>query len=411
VLNVLNRCLVQCAISGLATSFSYSQPMFIDLGTLPGFDTSMANAISDDGLVVVGECGPYLSKRAFRWTAATGMQDLGLAPNAIDATAIDVNSDGTVVCGTLKSGAPGNPPRAFRWSGTTGMQELIGPYYFSQAFGMSPDGSILTGNSAGVVSYRWLEPTGMVPFSLCSATESIGLGISDEGVIVGASKCLEGPWPLPLKNIWRAYRWNDGLLGDFLPTLDDPWPLSYHRHAQALACSHDGQVIVGWSESKNGVRAVRWNPSGPALDLGPMPESVRMAVSGNGECVLGGSLGGGFVWTFANGMLSVSDYLKQCGLDPDRWSSLIATGASFDGATLAGYGTTNGTTRAWIATGLKPVLPCFSDCDQNLKLTIDDFICFQTHFVLGDPAADCDASGQLKIDDFICFQTLFSIGC
>ncbi len=54
---------------------------------------------------------------------------------------------------------------------------------------------------------------------------------------------------------------------------------------------------------------------------------------------------------------------------------------------------------------------CYPDCDASGSLTIDDFICFQTLFAIGDPAADCDASGTLSIDDFICFQTYFAIGC
>jgi hypothetical protein len=54
---------------------------------------------------------------------------------------------------------------------------------------------------------------------------------------------------------------------------------------------------------------------------------------------------------------------------------------------------------------------CYADCDGNGSLAIDDFICFQTLFALGDPTADCDASGTLAIDDFICFQTFFAIGC
>jgi hypothetical protein len=59
------------------------------------------------------------------------------------------------------------------------------------------------------------------------------------------------------------------------------------------------------------------------------------------------------------------------------------------------------------------VLPeaCTADCDASGTLTIDDFICFQTSFSMGDPAADCDGDGQLLIDDFICFQTAFAIGC
>jgi hypothetical protein len=55
--------------------------------------------------------------------------------------------------------------------------------------------------------------------------------------------------------------------------------------------------------------------------------------------------------------------------------------------------------------------PCYPDCDTNGSLSIDDFICFQTLFAIGDPYADCDADGVLSIDDFICFQTYFAVGC
>jgi hypothetical protein len=54
---------------------------------------------------------------------------------------------------------------------------------------------------------------------------------------------------------------------------------------------------------------------------------------------------------------------------------------------------------------------CYADCDGSGELDIDDFICFQTAFGIGDSYADCDASGELDIDDFICFQTSFGIGC
>jgi hypothetical protein len=54
---------------------------------------------------------------------------------------------------------------------------------------------------------------------------------------------------------------------------------------------------------------------------------------------------------------------------------------------------------------------CDPDCDLDGLLTIDDFVCFQTLFAVGDPKADCDADGVLNIDDFICFQTAFAIGC
>ncbi len=54
---------------------------------------------------------------------------------------------------------------------------------------------------------------------------------------------------------------------------------------------------------------------------------------------------------------------------------------------------------------------CLADCDDTGTLNIDDFICFQTLFVMSDLLADCDGNGELAIDDFLCFQTAFAIGC
>jgi hypothetical protein len=54
---------------------------------------------------------------------------------------------------------------------------------------------------------------------------------------------------------------------------------------------------------------------------------------------------------------------------------------------------------------------CYADCDANCKLDVDDFICFQTYYSIGDPYADCDGNLALNIDDFICFQTFFAVGC
>jgi probable HAF family extracellular repeat protein len=48
------------------------------LGTLPGGGGSAATGVSADGSVVVGYAyNAAVQRRAFRWTAARGMQDLG----------------------------------------------------------------------------------------------------------------------------------------------------------------------------------------------------------------------------------------------------------------------------------------------------------------------------------------------
>ena len=54
---------------------------------------------------------------------------------------------------------------------------------------------------------------------------------------------------------------------------------------------------------------------------------------------------------------------------------------------------------------------CPADCDGDGRLSIRDFVCFQSHFARGDRAADCNGDGKLNINDFICFQQKFKRGC
>ena len=55
--------------------------------------------------------------------------------------------------------------------------------------------------------------------------------------------------------------------------------------------------------------------------------------------------------------------------------------------------------------------PCYPDCNEDGLLTVADFGCFQTKFVLGDPYADCNGDGLRTVADFGCFQTKFVQGC
>ncbi len=86
----------------------------------------------------------------------------------------------------------------------------------------------------------------------------------------------------------------------------------------------------------------------------------------------------------------------------------LASGELFAGGV---FGAAGGGQAFHLARWGCPDAPCQADCDDSGVLTIDDFICFQTYFVLGDAKGDCDASGTLNIDDFVCFQTGFAVGC
>jgi probable HAF family extracellular repeat protein len=135
-----------------------------DLGTLPGGASSTAYGVSADGSVVVGYAvNASGQRRAFRWTAEGGMQDLGTLGGSW-SVAYGVSADGSVVVGVAQT-ADGRQ-RAFRWTAEGGMQDLgtlgrlIEIEGYSSAYGVSADGSVVVGKSDHS-SFRWTAQTGM----------------------------------------------------------------------------------------------------------------------------------------------------------------------------------------------------------------------------------------------------------
>ena len=123
------------AEDGVATS-QYKERAFrwtedggmANLGGLNGGNYSYAFGVSADGKVVVGYAedgsAPYgLSNRAFRWTQDGGMASLGVLNGGSESNAYGISADGNVVVGSAENG-PHGTNRAFRWTAATGMQTV-----------------------------------------------------------------------------------------------------------------------------------------------------------------------------------------------------------------------------------------------------------------------------------------------
>jgi len=137
------------------------------LGDLPGGDYwSQALGCSADGSVVVGRSRIKNGARAFRWTAAKGIVNLGVVARRKFSAAWGCSADGNVVIGESFS-VQGKDEVAFRWtaaSGMVGLGDLPGGISFSEADGVSADGSIVVGGSGtanGVEAFIWDAANGM----------------------------------------------------------------------------------------------------------------------------------------------------------------------------------------------------------------------------------------------------------
>ncbi|MBL9030377.1 MAG: hypothetical protein JNM80_01545 [Phycisphaerae bacterium] len=66
----------------------------------------------------------------------------------------------------------------------------------------------------------------------------------------------------------------------------------------------------------------------------------------------------------------------------------------------------------WLSPGL-----CYPNCDGSTispYLNVNDFVCFNNLFAVGDPRANCDRSTTpptMNVNDFICFNENFAAGC
>lgn len=194
----------------------WTAPGQIDhLGFLGGNNYTSAKGVSGDGQVVVGfsETSPSRYAHAFRWTLATGIQDLGVTTGT-ESQALGVSSDGTVIIGEARDA--GQFWRAFRWTSSLGMRDmgtLGGP--MSSSHGASANGSVIVGKSlinsqsSSLRAFRWTQASGMrdLKQELLNAgvtavqnwTLAVAADVSDDGTIIAgwgypASLTPAQPW-------------------------------------------------------------------------------------------------------------------------------------------------------------------------------------------------------------------------
>jgi probable HAF family extracellular repeat protein len=91
----------------------------VDLGTLQGGTSSLANAVNESSQVV-GSSGTADGDHPFSWTQAGGMVDLGTLGGS-EGAATAVNASGEVV-GLAGTADGGN--HAFSWTQVGGMVDL-----------------------------------------------------------------------------------------------------------------------------------------------------------------------------------------------------------------------------------------------------------------------------------------------
>ncbi len=141
----------------------------VGLGVLTqsGFDYSFANGISADGSAIVGTASTEQGHEIFRWTELDGMVPLGdLADDPYaGSSGLDISADGSILVGFTDPYL--GPTKALRWTAASGLVDLGGPGILgSRVWKVSSDGSVAGGDAfadvpSGRIATIWDETHGL----------------------------------------------------------------------------------------------------------------------------------------------------------------------------------------------------------------------------------------------------------
>ena len=261
---------------------------------------------------------------------ATEFLGLGDLPGGIFySSAYAVSADGSVVAGEVSAGGDLTP---FRWTASGGMVPLG---VAGEATGISADGNTIAGSFANAghsEAYRWTAGGGVTGLGTSGYTHSYGRAISpDGGTVVGM---VAGA------GTTQAFRWTAGGGMDLLG-----WFAGGTPQSTALGVSDNG-VVVGYGGHIGGVEAFYWTPAlGAITGLGYLPGgsfSIAYAVSPDGRFIAGQSEAADgkphpVRWAQSGAAYAITDLGMLGG-----WTDATGTSISADGSIVVGYSQTAG---------------------------------------------------------------------
>ncbi|MFT3836646.1 MAG: hypothetical protein QM723_06590 [Myxococcaceae bacterium] len=336
---------------------------FVGLGQAEPGASTFATAVSRDGNTVVGfaamvSAGP---SEAFRWRADSGFELLGDLPgSAFSSTAWGVSADGTVVVGTSNSGnatCPGQQDEAFRWTaatGMTGLGDLPSGCFYSYAYAIDADGSVVAGGATNTLSNTaaaWTADGGWLDFGVAAEIDNS----SSLSAVTPDGAWFAGTWRVDAGASYQAIRLSAAGHLDVIGDLDGG-----DLFAGANAISDDGNIVVGGGKGPFDHQAFLWTPDGGiAALLSPGPDlwGTAFAISPTGDLIGGvAATDAGHravLWDAARVARPATEVFTAHGVTvPSGWSLDDLVGIAVDGGvvTVTGYGfDPSGNIEPWVA--------------------------------------------------------------
>jgi probable HAF family extracellular repeat protein len=182
----------------------------------------------------------------------------------------------------------------------------------------------VSNSSSGNEAFRWTSSGGMVGLGNLYGNSSASAVTPDGTVVVGESYDASGAHE-------QAIRWTSasGMVALGL--------LPGGTYSIAEGVSADGNVVVGFGTTNDTLQGFRWSSATGMVGLGPDITHAR-AASADGSVIVGWATEA-FIWTQANGAQRLSDVLVNNGVTGlAGWTLKEAAAISSDGQWVAGYG-------------------------------------------------------------------------
>lgn len=268
---------------GTQRAFRWTQATgMTDLGVLPGHNYSRAIAVKDDGRIIgISGLGGTSDQAAVQWDASGAISrlDIPLLPGTSSGEPSDFNQAGTTVGWDF-----GDMQRAWAWSGGSGKADIS-----SEAGEGGEPGYANAVNTGGTVTgtttlmcgedlrcwrpFVWRGPNTYSELALPSGAFGVGFGLNNSDVVVG--------WAQGADNVKRPYRWRGAF--EWLPATTGA---AFAVNALNVA------VGSGWDDADQVPEAVAWTASGGLIELSPSTHTAHSALAVNDK-----SLAVGYVST------------------------------------------------------------------------------------------------------------------
>ncbi|MFZ4573082.1 MAG: GC-type dockerin domain-anchored protein [Phycisphaerales bacterium] len=362
------------AALALLANLAHAQTI-LDLGLLPNSNRSQATSMSADGSVVFGNSdGGTALLKAFRWTQATGIQQIPSIQISDQTNANRCSDSGNALGGGVWRQQGNANIMGFGWTSTGGTFDLplngtLGPV---ECQGVTRFGNYYFGRvrqpSGAMHAFRWSPTAGFHMLGVLPANSfnSIAYDANQDGSVVAGSCDLFG--------VTNASRWTAATGQQLL----GPMPGTSTTYATRV--NRGGDVILGYGLGSNGSRAFRWSQSTGLVELpaaAGFPVTFAAAVSDDGDLILGSSTNPqanftvGTVWLPSTGIFSLNTFFSSLGLNLSGWTLTGGAAISTDLTTIAGSGVLNGAARAFRISGI----PCWTPPELLVNLPRSFAVC------------------------------------